>query len=67
MFYSVINIYYVQIEVCRMKHKNKEKFHGNRVSVVLSTVYSVGLRCMIIILTLDVNVHEETLEDVRVV
>ena len=67
MFYSVINIYYVQIEVCRMKHKNKEKFHGNRVSVVLSTVYSVGLRCMIIILTLDVNVHEETPEDVRVV
>ena len=63
----MVNILYVQIEVCRMKHKNKEKFHGNRVSVVLSTVYSVGLRCMIIILTLDVNVHEETPEDVRVV
>ena len=57
----------MQIEMCRMKHKTKEKFHGNRVSVVLSTVYSVGLRCMIIILTLDVNVHEETPEDVRVV
>ena len=67
MSYSVVNICYVQIEVCRMKHLNKEKFHGNRVSVVLSTVYSVSLRCMIIILTLDVNVHEGTLEDVRVV
>ena len=67
MFYNVVNIYYVQIEVCRMKHKNKEKFHGNRVSVVLSTVYSVSLRCMKIILTLDVNVHEEAPEDVHVV
>ena len=67
MSYSVVNIFHVQIEMCRMKHKTKEKFHGNRVSVVLSTVYSVGLRCMIIILTLDVNVHEETPEDVRVV
>ena len=67
MFYSVVNYFYVQIEVCRMKHKNKEKFPGNRVSVVLSTVYIISLRCMIIILTLDVNVHVETLEDVRVV
>ena len=57
----------MQIDVCRMKHKNKVKFPGKRVSVVVSTVYSVSLRCMIIILTLDVNVHEETLEDVRVV
>ena len=67
MSYSVVNICYVQIEVCRMKHQNKEKFHGNRVSVVLSTVYSVSLRCMIIILTVDVITHEGTPEDVRVV
>ena len=57
----------MQIDVCRMKHKNKEKFPGNRVSVVVSTVYSVSLRCMKIILTMDVITHEETLGDVRVV
>ena len=57
----------MQIDVCRMKHKNKEKFPGNRVSVVVSTVYSVSLRCMIIILTMDVITHEGTLEDVQVV
>ena len=57
----------MQIDVCRMKHKNKENFPGNRVSVVVSTVYSVSLRCMIIILTMDVITHEGTLEDVQVV
>ena len=57
----------MQIDVCRMKHKNKEKFSGNRVSVVVSTVYSVSLRCMKIILTMDVITHEGTLEDVQVV
>ena len=57
----------MQIDVCRMKHKNKEKFSGNRVSVVVSTVYSVSLRCMKIILTMDVIAHEETPGDVRVV
>ena len=31
---SMIN-FDVQIEVCRMKHKTKEKFQGNTVSVVL--------------------------------
>ena len=55
------------MDVCRMKHKNKENFPGNRVSVVVSTVYSVSLRCMIIILTMDVITHEGTLEDVQVV
>ena len=50
-----------------MKHKNKEKFSGNRVSVVVSTVYSVSLRCMTIVLIVDVIAHEETLGDVRVV
>ena len=66
VYYSVINCY-VQIEVCRMKHQNKEKFSGNKVSVVLIIVYSVSLRCMIIIPILDAIVHEETPEDVRVV
>ena len=57
----------MQIDVCRMKHKNKEKFSGNRVSVVVSTVYSVSLRCMKIVPIVDVIAHEETLGDVRVV
>ena len=57
----------MQIDVCRMKHKNKEKFPGNRVSVVLVIVYSVSLRCMIIIPILDAIVHGETPGDVRVV
>ena len=57
----------MQIDVCRMKHKNKEKFPGNRVSVVVSTVYSVSLRCMITILTMAVITHEGTLEDDQVV
>ena len=57
----------MQIDVCRMKHKNKENFPGNRVSVVVSTVYSVSLRCMIIILIVDVITHEGTPGDVRVV
>ena len=43
------------------------KISGNRVSVVVSTVYSVSLRCMKIILTMDVITHEGTLEDVQVV
>ena len=57
----------MQIDVCRMKHKNKEKYPGNRVSVVLITVYNNSLRCMKVMLVMDVIAHEGTLEDVLVV
>ena len=50
-----------------MKHKNKEKYPGNRVSVVLITVYNNSLRCMKVMLVMDVIAHEGTLEDVLVV